>query len=168
MNFNLLHPGDILTKKASWTHQNEKSMKNIHYKIHNCKFCLWHGRHFPAWVCLCQGQLHYSCKHCVHVDVQELVVMVCQPHWYEAYVITVRPSTAEWSLEEPLWCRFSHKYSQKTPHSSPVRARYGVSIVSSKFELYSVAIIEMLYVILWYSPGWFYICSHPMRDSVTL
>ena len=27
--------------------------------------------------------------------------------------------------------RFSHKYSQKTPYSSPVRARYGVSFVNS-------------------------------------
>ena len=31
--------------------------------------------------------------------------------------------------------QFSHKYSQKTPHSSPVRARYGMSFVGSSIWL---------------------------------
>ena len=34
--------------------------------------------------------------------------------------------------------QFSLKSSQKTPHSSPVRVKYGVSFVSSKFDLCSL------------------------------
>ena len=45
------------------------------------------------------------------------------------------------------WCQFSPKSSEQTPHSSPVRARYGVLVVSLKFGLCSVVIIVMLCVI---------------------
>ena len=41
-------------------------------------------------------------------------------------------------------------YSQKTPHSSPVRSRFGVSFVSSKSDLWSGVVIAVLYVISWY------------------
>ena len=51
----------------------------------------------------------------------------------------------------PLWCsQFFQKSSQQTPHSSPMRLRYGVSFVSSGSELCSAAVIAVLFVISWY------------------
>ena len=47
--------------------------------------------------------------------------------------------------------QFSPKYSQQAPHSSPVRARFGVSFVSSMSGLCSAAGIAVLYVISRYS-----------------
>ena len=44
-------------------------------------------------------------------------------------------------------CRFSHKYSQKTPHSSPVRASYGVSFMDPASDWYSAAPPVIIYVI---------------------
>ena len=44
----------------------------------------------------------------------------------------------------------SHKYSQKTPHSSPVRASYGVSIVDQACDCYSASVPVIIYVI-WHS-----------------
>ena len=43
--------------------------------------------------------------------------------------------------------RFSSKYSQKTSHSSPVRARYGVSFVSSKPDPYPTPVDVVVYLI---------------------
>ena len=48
----------------------------------------------------------------------------------------------------PLWHdRFSSKYSQKTSHSSPVRARYRVSFVSSKPDPYPTPVDVVVYLI---------------------
>ena len=48
----------------------------------------------------------------------------------------------------PLQCgSFSHKYSQKTPHSSPVRASYGVSFVNPASDWYSSSVPVNNYVI---------------------
>ena len=40
--------------------------------------------------------------------------------------------------------QFSPKSSQQTPHSLPVRASYGVSVVSSKLDSFSLAVITVL------------------------
>ena len=40
--------------------------------------------------------------------------------------------------------QYSHKSSQQTPHSSPVRASYGVSFVSSMSDLCSAVVIAVL------------------------
>ena len=50
---------------------------------------------------------------------------------------------------EPLYNTivFSSKYSQKTSHSSPVRARYGVSFVSSKPDPYPTPVDVVVYLI---------------------
>ena len=51
----------------------------------------------------------------------------------------------------PLWRgQFSHKYSQNSPHSSPVRARYGVSFVDPASEWWS-APVPLQYVTLFQS-----------------
>ena len=48
----------------------------------------------------------------------------------------------------PLWRGLSsHKYSQKTPRSSPVRARYGVALVAPASDWYSAALLVIIYVI---------------------
>ena len=44
-------------------------------------------------------------------------------------------------------CQFSLKYSQKTPHSSPVRARYGVYFVNAASDWYSASVPVIIYVI---------------------
>ena len=46
------------------------------------------------------------------------------------------------------WSIFSNKLTTDT-HSVPVRARYGVSVVSLKSDLRSATVIAVLYVILW-------------------
>ena len=45
---------------------------------------------------------------------------------------------------------FIKKYSQKTPHSSPVRARYGASFVDSASDWYSASVPAMIYAISCY------------------
>ena len=57
--------------------------------------------------------------------------------------------------------RFSPKSSQYTPHSSPVRTRYGVSVVILKSDSMSATVIALLYVISWvitphYNGTWLY------------
>ena len=42
--------------------------------------------------------------------------------------------------------QLSHKYSQKTPHSSPVRVRYEVSFVDPASDWYSVSFPVIIYV----------------------
>ena len=42
--------------------------------------------------------------------------------------------------------QISPKSSQQTPRSSPVRARYGVSVVSFKYDVSSVAVIAVPFV----------------------
>ena len=42
---------------------------------------------------------------------------------------------------------FSHKYSQTTPPSSPVRARYGVSFVDPASDWYSASVPVIIHVI---------------------
>ena len=42
---------------------------------------------------------------------------------------------------------FSHKHSQKTPHSSPARVRYGVSFVDWASDWYSASVPVIVYVI---------------------
>ena len=42
------------------------------------------------------------------------------------------------------------KYSQKTPHSSPVRARYGASFVDSVSDWYSASVPAIMYAICCY------------------
>ena len=42
----------------------------------------------------------------------------------------------------PLQCgQFSHKYSEKTPHGSPFRVRYGMSFVDSASDWYSAPVL---------------------------
>ena len=41
----------------------------------------------------------------------------------------------------------SHKYSRKTPNSSPVRARYGVSVMNPASDWYSASVYAIIYVI---------------------
>ena len=45
---------------------------------------------------------------------------------------------------------FSHKYSQKTTHGSPVRARFGVSFVDSTSDWYSAWLPAFIYAISYY------------------
>ena len=60
-------------------------------------------------------------------------------------VITLRLGTTTWYSTVPLQLgQFSHKYSQNKPHSSPVRAKYGVSFVNPAADWYSVAVITHL------------------------
>ena len=40
-----------------------------------------------------------------------------------------------------------HKYSQNTPHSSPVRTRYGVYFVNPASDWYSASVLVIIYVI---------------------
>ena len=48
----------------------------------------------------------------------------------------------------PLKCgQFSHKSLQKKSHSSPVRARYGVCLVDSASDWYSVPVPAVIYAI---------------------
>ena len=46
--------------------------------------------------------------------------------------------------------QFSHKYCQKTPHSLPVRARYGVFIVGPAPGWYSARVPTIIYAISYY------------------
>ena len=73
--------------------------------------------------------------------------------------------------------QFSQTFSQKTPHSSPVSVRYGVSFVSSKSDLYSIAVIAILCAIsgptvLRYNGIWLYlvkmVSKHPESTVVML
>ena len=53
-----------------------------------------------------------------------------------------------WYCAVPLWCvQFSHKYSQNTPHSSPVRPRYGVSFVDPASDWCSASVPAIIYAI---------------------
>ena len=45
---------------------------------------------------------------------------------------------------------FSHKYSQKTPHSSPVRVSYGVSFVNPASDWYWALVFAIIYAIFYY------------------
>ena len=58
--------------------------------------------------------------------------------------------------------QFSRKYSQKTPHSSPVRVRYGVPFVNPVSDWYSASVSVIIYVISFnigpcYNGTWLYI-----------
>ena len=46
--------------------------------------------------------------------------------------------------------QFPPKDSQETPHSSPMRASYGVSVENFKSDLYSASVSAVLCVISWY------------------
>ena len=46
--------------------------------------------------------------------------------------------------------QFSHRYSQKTPYSLPVRARYGVSFLDSTSDWYSASVPAIIYAIFYY------------------
>ena len=63
----------------------------------------------------------------------------------------IRTEGTHWSLRYsavPLYRgQFSHKYSQKTPHSSPVRARYGVSFMNPTSDWYSASVHVIVHVI---------------------
>ena len=55
-------------------------------------------------------------------------------------------------LQNTVWCRyithqFSWKPSQKTPHSLPVRARYGMSFVGSHSDIYYAMGSAVIYAI---------------------
>ena len=41
--------------------------------------------------------------------------------------------------------QFSHKYSQPTPHSSPIRVSYGMSLVDSASDWYSASVPAIIY-----------------------
>ena len=43
--------------------------------------------------------------------------------------------------------QFSHNYLQKTPHSSPVRAMFGVPFVDPASDFYSASVLVIVYVI---------------------
>ena len=45
------------------------------------------------------------------------------------------------------YSQFSHKYSQNTPHNSPIRSRYGVSFVGPASYRCSVSVSVIIYVI---------------------
>ena len=56
--------------------------------------------------------------------------------------------TANDGSKEFIMSQFSHKYSQKTPHNSPARARYGVSNVDpASGWWYSASVPVIIYVI---------------------
>ena len=79
------------------------------------------------------------------------------------------------SLPGSLYCvvplyrnQFSPISSQLTPHISPVRARYGVSIVNTYSDLCSASVTRVLYAIscyigLRYNSTRLYICWHFMQ-----
>ena len=48
--------------------------------------------------------------------------------------------TGRYSQVGLYYVQFSPEYSQQTPHSLPWRARYGVFIVSKKFEMFPVLV----------------------------
>ena len=52
------------------------------------------------------------------------------------------------------WCRYNaatfHKYSQNTPHSSPVRAMHGVSFVDPTSDWYSALVFAVIPAIFYY------------------
>ena len=48
-----------------------------------------------------------------------------------------KPVSFKYSLVPFLRCQFSQKYSQRIPHSSPVRARYGMSFEDPASDWYS-------------------------------
>ena len=51
----------------------------------------------------------------------------------------------------PLKCdQLAAKSSQQIPYSSPLMARYGMSYVISKSDLYFASVFLLLYVISWY------------------
>ena len=59
------------------------------------------------------------------------------------------------------WGQFSHKHSQKTPYSSPIRARYGCLFVDLASDWYSASVPVVIYVIsynigLRYNSTWLY------------
>ena len=54
---------------------------------------------------------------------------------------------SKYSVVPLLYGQYSHKYSQKTPHSSPVRARYGVSFVDPASDWYSASVWIIIYEI---------------------
>ena len=68
---------------------------------------------------------------------------------------------------------FSPKSSHKTPHSSPVRARYVVSFVGPTSYLYSASISAMMYAISCYTRPRYngtglYMFSLPPAHSITM
>ena len=52
----------------------------------------------------------------------------------------------------PLWCgQYSKKkYLQKTPHSSPIGVKYGVSFVGSVSDWYTALVPAMMYTVSFY------------------
>ena len=60
---------------------------------------------------------------------------------------------------------FSHKYSQKTPHNSPVRVRYGVSFAEPASYWYSASVSVIIYVIS-YNIGWRYYSTRLYLDHI--
>ena len=54
-----------------------------------------------------------------------------------------------WTGQAQVPCEFPPINSQETPHSSPVRARYGVSVVNLKSDSCSANASKMLCVISW-------------------
>ena len=69
----------------------------------------------------------------------------CAPsqRWYTMFSI----SKVVYSAVPLYRCQFSPKFSKKTHHSSPVRARHGVSFVSSTTSLYFALVTAVMYAI---------------------
>ena len=63
---------------------------------------------------------------------------------------------------------FDMKYSQRTLHSSPVRASYEVSFVSSKSDLYPVFLTVILYMILLYNNSCYNDITHHIIIPIML
>ena len=78
-----------------------------------------------------------------YVKVQGLTISQVRAHLRLTHMYHI-----QWSAVI-TWSIFS-KSLTKTPHSSPIRARYGVSFVNSKSDLCFIVVITFFNVVSWY------------------
>ena len=95
--------------------------------------------------------VHCSCKVDKYNYLVEISHVIRNYQWLLAHI-----KLGYTDLGEQIQCgafitrSIFHKYSQKKPYSSPVRARYGVSFVDPASDWYSASVAVIIYIIYCY------------------
>ena len=106
--------------------RNYRLIYLVESPFHAYSYCMW-----ISWLwkpCLTYTPTLTSLTHwgqVTHIGVSDLTTILALSHWY--HDITLRYNNCKVVHSGSVITRqFSPKYSRKTPHSSSLRARYGV------------------------------------------
>ena len=86
----------------------------------------------------------------LHLFILSFLVNLCSTLFHSLQGRFIGTGTIIYSVVLSWRSQFSQNYQQKTPHSMPIRACYGVSFVDPASDWYSTSVPAIIYAVSYY------------------